>query len=38
MSGPGPLVSDGHVVVNSGCGFSFHLPGNALPVYGIDGK
>lgn len=38
MSGPGPLVSDGHVVVNSGYGFSFHMPGNALQVYGIDGK
>ena len=38
MSGPGPLVIDGHVVVNSGYGFSYHMPGNALLVYSIDGK
>lgn len=38
MSGPGPLVVDGHVVVNSGYGFSYHMPGNALLVYSIDGR
>ncbi|MFA7584877.1 MAG: PQQ-binding-like beta-propeller repeat protein [Novosphingobium sp.] len=38
MSGPGPLVSNGHVVVNSGYGFSYHMPGNALLVYSVDGK
>ena len=38
MSGPGPLIVDGHVVVNSGYGFSFHMPGNALHVYSMDGK
>ncbi|MGK2287208.1 outer membrane protein assembly factor BamB family protein [Pedomonas sp. V897] len=38
MSGPGPLIVDGHVVVNSGYGFSFHMPGNALHVYSVDGK
>lgn len=36
MSGPGPLVADGHVVVNSGYGFSYHMPGNALLVYAIE--
>jgi len=38
MSGPGPLVIDGHVVVNSGYGFSYHMPGNALLVYSVDGR
>jgi polyvinyl alcohol dehydrogenase (cytochrome) len=38
MSGPGPLVIDGHVIANSGYGFSYHMPGNALLVYSIDGK
>ena len=38
MSGPGPLIANGHVVVNSGYGFSFHTPGNAFLVYTVDGK
>jgi polyvinyl alcohol dehydrogenase (cytochrome) len=38
MSGPGPLVTQGHVIVNSGYGLYFHAPGNALLVYSIDGR
>jgi len=38
MSGSGPLVIDGHVIVNSGYGFSYHMPGNALLVYSVDGR
>lgn len=38
MSGPGPLVADGHLVVNSGYGFSYHMTGNALLVYTVDGR
>lgn len=34
MSGPGPAVYDGHVVVNSGYGLYFHMPGNVLLVFG----
>jgi polyvinyl alcohol dehydrogenase (cytochrome) len=34
MSGPGPAVANGYVVTNSGYGFSNHMPGNALLVYG----
>jgi polyvinyl alcohol dehydrogenase (cytochrome) len=33
MSGPGPVVHDGRVVVNSGYGLYFHMPGNLLLVY-----
>ena len=35
MSGAGPLIVDGHVVVNSGYGLYFHEPGNKLAVYGL---
>lgn len=38
MSGPGPAVYHGHLITNSGYGFAFKLPGNALLVYTIDGK
>lgn len=38
MSGPGPAVYDGHLITNSGYGFAFKMPGNALLVYSIDGK
>ncbi len=38
MSGPGAAVAAGHVIVNSGYGFSHHMPGNALLVFSIDGK
>lgn len=33
MSGPGPAVYKGHVVVNSGYGLYFHMPGNVLLVF-----
>lgn len=33
MSGPGPAVYDGHVIVNSGYGLYFHMPGNLLLVF-----
>lgn len=33
MSGPGPLVVNGHVVVNSGYGLYSHMPGNLLLVF-----
>ncbi|TNF04566.1 MAG: dehydrogenase [Sphingomonadales bacterium] len=38
MSGPGPAVYKGHLIFNSGYGFAFKMPGNALLVYSIDGK
>lgn len=38
MSGPGPAVFGGNLIVNSGYGFAFKMPGNALLVYSIDGK
>ncbi len=33
MSGPGPAVYNGHVIVNSGYGLYFHMPGNVLLVF-----
>ncbi len=33
MSGPGPAIGDGHVVLNSGYGLYFKMPGNALLVF-----
>jgi polyvinyl alcohol dehydrogenase (cytochrome) len=33
MSGPGAAVADGHVVVNSGYGLYYHMPGNLLLVF-----
>lgn len=33
MSGGGPALGDGHLVVNSGYGLYFHEPGNALLVF-----
>jgi polyvinyl alcohol dehydrogenase (cytochrome) len=38
MSGPGPTVANGNVILNSGYGIYFHMPGNALLVYSVDGK
>lgn len=38
MSGPGPAIYAGKLITNSGYGFAFKLPGNALLVYSIDGK
>ncbi len=36
MSGGGPAIGDGHLVVNSGYGLYFHMPGNALLVFAPD--
>ena len=33
MSGAGPTVANGHLIVNSGYGLYFHEPGNALFVF-----
>ena len=33
----GPVVVDGRVYVNSGYGHSYHMPGNALLVFAVDG-
>jgi polyvinyl alcohol dehydrogenase (cytochrome) len=38
MSGPGATVANGHVVVNSGYGLYYHMPGNLLMVFTPDGK
>ncbi len=38
MSGPGPLIVGGKLIVNSGYGLYYHTPGNALLVYSVDGK
>ncbi len=38
MSGPGPAVYKGNLIFNSGYGFAFKMPGNALLVYSIDGE
>ncbi len=37
MSGPGAAIADGHVVINSGYGLYFHMPGNVLLVFTSDG-
>jgi polyvinyl alcohol dehydrogenase (cytochrome) len=33
MSGAGPAVRDGYVIVNSGYGFAYHMPGHVLLVF-----
>jgi polyvinyl alcohol dehydrogenase (cytochrome) len=38
ISGPGVAIVDGKLITNSGYGFSYHMPGNALLVYSVDGK
>lgn len=38
MSGPGPTLAAGHLIIDSGYGFARKMPGNALLVYSIDGK
>ena len=35
MSGAGPAVVDGYVIINSGYGLYFHEPGNALLVFRV---
>ncbi len=36
MSGPGAAIAEGHVVVNSGYGLYFHMPGNVLLVFAAE--
>ena len=38
VSGPGPVVHGGIVYVNSGYGLYFHLPGNVLLAFSVDGR
>jgi polyvinyl alcohol dehydrogenase (cytochrome) len=38
MSGPGATIIGGHVIVNSGYGLYYHMPGNLLMVFTSDGK
>jgi polyvinyl alcohol dehydrogenase (cytochrome) len=36
FGGPGAAVRDGYVVVNSGYGIYFHMPGNVLLAYRVQ--
>ena len=36
MSGPGAAVAGGYVVVNSGYGLYYHMPGNLLLVFAAN--
>ncbi len=38
MSGPGAAIAGGRLVVNSGYGIYYHMPGNVLLVFGADEK
>jgi polyvinyl alcohol dehydrogenase (cytochrome) len=38
VGGPGPVIHDGVVYVNSGYGLYFHLPGNVLFAFSVDGR
>ena len=38
VGGGGPVVHDGMVYVNSGYGLYFHMPGNVLAAFSVDGK
>lgn len=38
MGGPGPVVYDGMLYVNSGYGIFGHLPGNVLLAFSVDGR
>lgn len=38
IGGGGPVVHDGMVYVNSGYGLYFHMPGNVLAAFSVDGK
>ena len=37
ISGAGPAVGQGHIVINSGYGLYSHEPGNALLVFSVNG-
>ena len=36
MSGPGATVAQGHLVLNTGYGLYYHMPGNVLLVFAAD--
>jgi polyvinyl alcohol dehydrogenase (cytochrome) len=38
IGGGGPVVHDGMVYVNSGYGLYFHMPGNVLAAFSVDGR
>jgi polyvinyl alcohol dehydrogenase (cytochrome) len=38
FGGAGPAIRDGYVVVNSGYGLYFHMPGNVLLAFGPKGR
>ncbi len=38
IGGGGPVVHDGIVYANSGYGLYFHMPGNVLLAFSVDGK
>ena len=38
FSGPGAIVSDGMIYVNSGYGIYNHMPGNLLLVFKVAGE
>jgi polyvinyl alcohol dehydrogenase (cytochrome) len=38
VGGGGPVVADGMVFVNSGYGIYWHMPGNLLLAFSVDGK
>lgn len=38
MGGGGPVVYDGMLYVNSGYGLYFHMPGNVLLAFSVDGQ
>jgi len=38
IGGGGPVVHDGMVYTNSGYGLFFHMPGNVLLAFSVDGK
>jgi polyvinyl alcohol dehydrogenase (cytochrome) len=38
IGGGGPVVANGMLYVNSGYGVYFHLPGNVLLAFSVDGR
>jgi polyvinyl alcohol dehydrogenase (cytochrome) len=38
VGGGGPVVAGGVVYVNSGYGMYWHMPGNVLLAFSVDGK
>ena len=38
IGGGGPVIHDGVVYTNSGYGMYFHMPGNVLLAFSVDGR